>query len=219
MPEALAVEVVFEPDPHKALAFYQDVRRGQRSNDRDRDTAEAAVAAVLAEVGKPYLWGATRPDSYECSGLTQSAYARAGVALPRTSRQQWTAAPHPAVRALARGDLVVYADDVTDPATIYHVALYLGDGTMVEAPRAGAFVSRAADPNARPDRRDTAEGNPEVVAPTPLMADAPPGFSHGAQAAVSTQCTTVLSSVAPAQTGWSRTTCTAADRFVVAVLL
>lgn len=104
------------------------------------ESAEAAVAAALTQLGKPYVWGATGPDSYDCSGLTQWAYAQTGVVLPRTSRQQWNAGPHPPLNDLRRGDLIFYGDDAADPLTIYHVAMYVGEGLMIEAPHAGASV-------------------------------------------------------------------------------
>ncbi|HYY78654.1 MAG TPA: C40 family peptidase, partial [Actinomycetes bacterium] len=103
-------------------------------------TAAAAVRAALAQVGKVYRWGATGPDAFDCSGLTGWAYAHAGVALPRTSREQWSAGPHVAVAHLRPGDLVFWAVDPADPATIHHVGLYLGQGLMVDAPHTGARV-------------------------------------------------------------------------------
>ncbi len=61
------------------------------------------------------MWGATGPDSYDCSGLTGAAYRAAGVALPRTSRQQWYAGPHVELGALAPGDLLFWAYDTETP--------------------------------------------------------------------------------------------------------
>jgi cell wall-associated NlpC family hydrolase len=103
-------------------------------------TAAAAVQAALGQLGKAYRWGASGPDAFDCSGLTSWAYARAGVALPRTSRAQWSAGRHVAVAALRPGDLVFWARDPSDPGTIHHVGLYLGQGLMVDAPHTGAEV-------------------------------------------------------------------------------
>jgi cell wall-associated NlpC family hydrolase len=103
-------------------------------------TAAAAVRAALAQVGKPYRWGATGPASFDCSGLTGFAYARAGLTLPRTSRQQWSAGRHVEVQGLRPGDLVFWAHDPADPATIHHVGMYVGQGLMVHAPHTGALV-------------------------------------------------------------------------------
>ncbi len=102
--------------------------------------AAAAVAAALSRVGSPYIWGATGPDSFDCSGLTGWAYAAAGLTLPRTSRQQWYGGPHVDLGALAPGDLLFWASDRTRPGTIHHVAIYLGNGSMVAAPHAGTLV-------------------------------------------------------------------------------
>jgi cell wall-associated NlpC family hydrolase len=100
----------------------------------------AVLAAAEAELGDPYQWGATGPDSYDCSGLVQHAFAKAGIALPRTSRQQWYAGPHPAAGDLAPGDLLFWASDVSNAGSIHHVAIYLGGGYMIAAPHTGAVV-------------------------------------------------------------------------------
>jgi peptidoglycan DL-endopeptidase CwlO len=102
--------------------------------------AAAAIAFALREVGKPYVWGATGPNSYDCSGLMLRAFQAAGITLPRVSWQQYTAGGHVPVRQAQAGDLMFYATDPRDPATIHHVFLYLGDGRMVEAPYSGQPV-------------------------------------------------------------------------------
>jgi cell wall-associated NlpC family hydrolase len=103
-------------------------------------TAAAAVRTALAQVGKPYRWGATGPATFDCSGLVGFAYADAGLSLPRTSRQQWSAGRHIQVAGLRPGDLVFFAHDPADPATIHHVGMYVGQGLMVHAPHTGALV-------------------------------------------------------------------------------
>jgi len=106
--------------------------------------ARAAVRWALAQLGDPYRWGAAGPDAFDCSGLTSSAYWAAGTAIPRTSRAQWGAGPHVEVANLLPGDMVFYADDPRDPATIHHVGLYIGNGLMVHAPHTGAVVMVAS---------------------------------------------------------------------------
>lgn len=103
--------------------------------------AAAAIRAALSKLGAPYQWGASGPDRFDCSGLTSWAYAQAGVTLPRTSRGQWSAGPHPTLADLAPGDLLFWGTNPATPATIHHVALYLGGGRMVAAPHTGAVVS------------------------------------------------------------------------------
>jgi cell wall-associated NlpC family hydrolase len=102
--------------------------------------AAAAVRAALDQVGRPYRWGATGPGSFDCSGLVRWAYARAGVALPRTSREQWWAGAPVGPGALRPGDLVFWATDPSAAATIHHVGVYVGQGLMVHAPHTGALV-------------------------------------------------------------------------------
>jgi NlpC/P60 family/Putative peptidoglycan binding domain len=106
--------------------------------------AAVAVRFALAQLGKPYRWGADGPRSYDCSGLVQTAYRAAGVALPRVSRQQYGAGRHLPLTALRAGDLVFYASKPRDPRTIGHVGIYLGNGRMVEAPRRGKPVRIAS---------------------------------------------------------------------------
>lgn len=96
-----------------------------------------AVQWALRQTGKPYRWGATGLSTFDCSGLTMRAYQAAGVQLPRTSRSQWTAGQHVARNNLRPGDLLFFGGS---PATIHHVAMYVGGGRMVEAPYTGAQV-------------------------------------------------------------------------------
>jgi cell wall-associated NlpC family hydrolase len=106
--------------------------------------ARAAVRWALAQLGDPYRWGATGPDTFDCSGLTSSAYRAAGVGIPRVSGAQWGAGRHVAVANLLPGDLVFYADNPADPATIHHVGMYIGNGLMVHAPHTGDVVRVAS---------------------------------------------------------------------------
>ncbi|MEU9923726.1 C40 family peptidase [Streptomyces griseoluteus] len=93
-----------------------------------------AVRYALDQLGKPYRWGAEGPASFDCSGLTSRAWARAGTPIPRTSQEQWARLPHVPLNSLRPGDLVIYFPEAT------HVALYLGDGKVVQAPRTGENV-------------------------------------------------------------------------------
>ncbi|MEU3934641.1 NlpC/P60 family protein [Streptomyces sp. NPDC029044] len=93
-----------------------------------------AVRYAVRQLGKPYEWGAEGPRTYDCSGLTSQAWAEAGVPIPRTSQEQWKRLERIPLDELRPGDLVVYFEKAT------HVALYLGDGKVVQAPRPGAKV-------------------------------------------------------------------------------
>jgi cell wall-associated NlpC family hydrolase len=102
--------------------------------------AQTALAFAQSQLGKPYVWGATGPDSYDCSGLTGAAYRAAGIALPRTSREQWFSGPHVELGALLPGDLLFWSFDPADPSLIHHVAIYAGHGMMYAAPHTGDVV-------------------------------------------------------------------------------
>jgi cell wall-associated NlpC family hydrolase len=97
--------------------------------------AEKAVAFVYAQLGKPYVWGATGPGSYDCSGLVQAAWAAAGVTIPRTTYEMWAALPHIATSAIQPGDLLFYDG-------IGHVSMYVGGGYIIDAPRTGLNVQK-----------------------------------------------------------------------------
>jgi cell wall-associated NlpC family hydrolase len=96
--------------------------------------AEKAIAFARAQIGKPYVWGATGPGSYDCSGLTQAAWKAAGVTLPRVTYDQVNAGTTVPVSQAQPGDLVFFYDDIS------HVGLYIGDGMMIHAPKPGAYV-------------------------------------------------------------------------------
>jgi cell wall-associated NlpC family hydrolase len=95
---------------------------------------------ALTQLGKPYQWGGAGPYSYDCSGLTMEAWAHAGVELLHYTGYQWEEGPHVPLDDLQRGDLLFYATNNADPATIHHVGIYIGNGMMVDAPYTGAFV-------------------------------------------------------------------------------
>jgi cell wall-associated NlpC family hydrolase len=96
--------------------------------------AAAAVAAAMSQRGKPYVWGAAGPDSYDCSGLTMWAWAQAGVSLPHQSAEQQGLGTPVSQDQLQPGDLVFFGS----PA--YHVGMYIGNGMMVHAPTTGDVV-------------------------------------------------------------------------------
>ncbi|WP_345577388.1 C40 family peptidase [Streptomyces prasinosporus] len=98
---------------------------------------EKAVAYATAQIGKPYQWGAEGPEAYDCSGLTSQAWASAGRGIPRTSQAQWRQLERVDVEDMRPGDLVIYFGDAS------HVGMYVGDGSVVHAPRPGRAVTIA----------------------------------------------------------------------------
>lgn len=96
--------------------------------------ADRAVHYAMAQLGKPYRWGAQGPSAYDCSGLTSEAWEHAGTPIPRTSQEQWRRLRRVPLKDLRPGDLVVYFPEAT------HVAMYVGDGNVVQAPRPGERI-------------------------------------------------------------------------------
>ncbi|MFD7322301.1 NlpC/P60 family protein [Streptomyces sp. NPDC059875] len=96
--------------------------------------AAQAISFARDQLGKPYVWGATGPSGYDCSGLTQAAWRSAGVSLPRTTYTQINAGQRVSRSELAPGDLVFFYSGIT------HVGLYIGGGQMIHAPRPGAPI-------------------------------------------------------------------------------
>ncbi|MDX3233726.1 NlpC/P60 family protein [Streptomyces sp. ME19-01-6] len=96
-----------------------------------------AVDFATAQLGKDYVWGAEGPDTYDCSGLTQKAWAASGRSIPRTSQEQWRQLPKVSVERMRPGDLIIYFKDAS------HVGMYVGDGAIVHAPRPGRQITVA----------------------------------------------------------------------------
>ncbi|WP_328851775.1 NlpC/P60 family protein [Micromonospora globbae] len=95
--------------------------------------AGVAVRYAYGAIGKPYVWGGSGPNGYDCSGLTSAAWRAAGKSLPHNARMQWGAVAHIGRGELSPGDLVFYRG-------LGHVALYVGDGQVIDAPSAGRNV-------------------------------------------------------------------------------
>lgn len=114
---------------------------------------DVVARAALRWLGTPYSWGGGTVDGpsfgiehgsgirgFDCSGLAMYAWDKAGVRLDHWTGTQWTSGPHIPLDELRRGDLVFFARDTSDPDTIHHVGIYIGEGRMVEAPYTGARV-------------------------------------------------------------------------------
>jgi peptidoglycan DL-endopeptidase CwlO len=100
----------------------------------------AFLAAASSRVGKPYVWGATGPNAFDCSGLVQWSLARAGVRMPRVSQEQFLTGPHLPYADARPGDLLFWHYDPTDHSDVDHVAIYAGRGMMLVAPHTGENV-------------------------------------------------------------------------------
>lgn len=96
--------------------------------------AGKAITFACAQIGKPYVWGADGPGSYDCSGLTMTAWAQGGVYLPHNAAAQRREIPYISRSELRPGDLVFYYSD------LHHVAMYAGNGWIVHASQAGVPI-------------------------------------------------------------------------------
>ena len=96
--------------------------------------AATAVSVAMAQIGKPYVWAAAGPNSFDCSGLVQYAYAAAGISLPHSSRSQATSGQAVSRSQLQPGDVIAFYSPVS------HVGIYIGNGQMVHAPTSGDVV-------------------------------------------------------------------------------
>jgi cell wall-associated NlpC family hydrolase len=139
---------------HQAQALYGSLRAADRARLASQRSAEAAAASSLrssytgpasgraaaavqfayAQLGKPYVYGASGPNSYDCSGLTMRAWGAAGVSLPHNAAAQQSATRPVSYSDLQPGDLVFFGS----PA--YHVGIYIGGGRMIAAPHTGDVV-------------------------------------------------------------------------------
>jgi cell wall-associated NlpC family hydrolase len=100
--------------------------------------AATAIAAARSKLGSPYVWAASGPSTFDCSGLTMYAWGQAGVSLPHSSAMQMSSGRRVSVSALQPGDLVFYG------APVHHVALYVGGGQVIHAPQTGDVVRYAS---------------------------------------------------------------------------
>ena len=108
----------------------------QVSTQSNSSTAQTVVSAAQSQIGKPYVWGATGPNAYDCSGLVQYAYSQAGKNVGRTTYQQAGAGRHISVSQAQAGDILMWGD--------YHDAIYVGNNQYVHAPQPGQNVTQAS---------------------------------------------------------------------------
>ncbi|MER5215644.1 NlpC/P60 family protein [Streptomyces sp. NPDC002838] len=148
-----------------AKAQKEFMASGALSDDPKPSTeGDRALRYAVQQFGKPYEWGAEGPKSYDCSGLTSEAWASAGTPIPRTSQEQWARLPRIPLNELRPGDLVIYFPEAT------HVAMYLGGGVVVHAPRPGEKIKVspiAANPVLGAVRPDGPPAPPTALKPSP----------------------------------------------------
>jgi cell wall-associated NlpC family hydrolase len=121
----------------RMLAASRDSTRIPSSDIPVSGRAAAAVHFAMAQIGKPYVYGAAGPGAYDCSGLTMAAWGAAGVGLPHSSSAQYGSGTHISASQLQPGDLVFYYSPIS------HVGMYIGNGMIVNAenPSAGIRVT------------------------------------------------------------------------------
>jgi peptidoglycan DL-endopeptidase CwlO len=105
--------------------------------------AASAIAFARHQIGDPYVWGATGPNAWDCSGLTMGAWRAGGISLPHYSVAQYGESTPISSSALRPGDLVFWGSS-SSPSSIYHVALYVGNGMIIQAPRTGENVQEVS---------------------------------------------------------------------------
>jgi peptidoglycan DL-endopeptidase CwlO len=98
------------------------------------------LAAAMSRRGLPYVWGGNGPATFDCSGLVQWSFRQAGITMPRVAADQALTGPAVPVSQLQAGDLLFYHTDPSAPSSISHVAIYLGNGWMIQAPQPGEYV-------------------------------------------------------------------------------
>ncbi|MEU3018362.1 MULTISPECIES: C40 family peptidase [unclassified Nocardiopsis] len=99
---------------------------------------DKAIAAAEEQKGKPYAWGGTGPNSFDCSGLVQHSFKQAGVSLPRVAHDQVRSGTRVSYSKARRGDVLYWTDG---GGYAYHVAIYLGGDRMIDAPSSGGKIA------------------------------------------------------------------------------
>ncbi|MDT0309826.1 NlpC/P60 family protein [Streptomyces sp. DSM 44917] len=132
---AIAAEEAAERATSQAQAA--EVQPADIADAGGSSRAQAILTAAASRLGMPYVWGATGPNAFDCSGFTGWSYAQAGISLPRVSQAQAGAGTRVSIDQLAPGDLVLYYGGLS------HIAIYAGNGQIIHAPSTGSVVSYA----------------------------------------------------------------------------
>lgn len=130
-----------QPSPQHPAPQQPDPAVAQPEQPSPSGGASAAIAFARAQIGDPYRWGAAGPDAWDCSGLTMGAWGAGGKSLPHYSVAQYEQSTPVSAGSLQPGDLVFWGSS-SSPSSIYHMALYVGDGQIIHAPRTGRTVTQ-----------------------------------------------------------------------------
>ena len=125
-----------ETKKEKAIVQYKKEQEEKRKNK----LRESVVDKAMSKRGKPYVWGATGPNRFDCSGLTQWSYKQMGISIPRVAAAQAQSGKRVKRSELKKGDLIFFRTDSSSPNRISHVGMYVGDGKFVHAPHSGDVV-------------------------------------------------------------------------------
>ncbi|MEJ2860605.1 C40 family peptidase [Actinomycetospora flava] len=131
-----------------AASSQRSEKKAPQASSAGSSVAQQAIAAARGQLGVPYVWGGTSPDGFDCSGLTQFAFEKAGIELPRTSRAQAQEGQEVSESSMQPGDLIFFNSPVS------HVGIYIGGGKMIEAPQTGSDV-KISDVERRMDDLNT----------------------------------------------------------------
>ncbi|WP_270942519.1 XkdQ/YqbQ family protein [Romboutsia lituseburensis] len=119
---------------HGTAIILDESQSSSSNNTGSNDKASKVVNLAKSKIGRPYVWGATGPNTFDCSGLTSWCYKQIGITIPRTSTEQGAAGKYVSKSDLRPGDLVFFNKPIS------HVGMYIGDGNMVHAPKPGDAV-------------------------------------------------------------------------------
>ncbi|MHC1560440.1 C40 family peptidase [Actinomycetospora sp. C-140] len=131
---AAARQTQQQEQPRQSARSTPSSSSDSQASSAGSSAAQQAISAARAQLGVPYVWGGTTPDGFDCSGLTQWAFEKAGIELPRTSRAQAQEGQEVSQDSMKPGDLIFFNSPVS------HVGIYIGGGKMIEAPRSGEDV-------------------------------------------------------------------------------
>lgn len=115
-------------------------KKQEEENKRKEALRKEIIKSISSKKGCPYVWGATGPNTFDCSGLTQWAYRQNGITIPRVAASQAQAGERVERNELEVGDLIFFRTDIEAPRRISHVGMYIGNGKMIHAPQTGDVV-------------------------------------------------------------------------------